>query len=68
MAFPIPFALSARDVIWTGDYPTDGAHDAILALPVREGLRAELEGIALHRQLTQHSDASMKSVRKDPMN
>lgn len=63
-----PFALSTRDVIWTGDYPIEGAHEAILALPVRKGPRAELGGIAPHRQLTQHSDASMKSVRKDPMN
>ena len=57
-----PFALSARDATWTGDYPVDGAHADILALPVREEPRAEVGGIAPHRQLSQHSDESMKSV------
>lgn len=58
-----PFALSSRDTICTGDYPAEGAHADILALPVREGPRAELGGIAPHRQLSQHPGSSMKSVR-----
>lgn len=58
-----PFALSASDAIWTGDYPATGAHGDILALPPRQGDRALVGGIAPHRQLSQHPSPDMKPVR-----
>ncbi|OJZ83017.1 hypothetical protein ASPFODRAFT_73516 [Aspergillus luchuensis CBS 106.47] len=55
-----PFALSPSGSVWTGDYPSIGAHEYILALPPRHGERALLGGIAPHRQLTQHPAPTMK--------
>lgn len=60
--FVRPFALSEKDATWTGDYPSEGAHQEILDLEERMGGRAKLAGIAPHRQMTQKSPDSMKAV------
>ena len=57
-----PFALSEKNATWTGDYPSEGAHQDILNLPPRKGGRAKLSGIAPHRQMTQKAPESMKAV------
>lgn len=57
-----PFALSEKNATWTGDYPSEGAHQDILNLPPRKGGRAKLAGIAPHRQMTQKAPESMKAV------
>jgi len=57
-----PFALNENDATWTGDYPSEGAHQEILGLPPRKGGRAKLYGIAPHRQMTQKAPESMKAV------
>ncbi|KAK2012393.1 hypothetical protein LZ32DRAFT_309269 [Colletotrichum eremochloae] len=55
-----PFALSKASATWTGDYPDEGAHDDVEALPPRKGDRAELGGVVPHRQLTQHAPERMR--------
>ncbi|KAF6834469.1 hypothetical protein CPLU01_04934 [Colletotrichum plurivorum] len=55
-----PFALSKKSATWTGDYPSEGAHDDIKALPERKGQRAELGGVVPHRQLSQHAPEHMR--------
>ncbi|KAH7372141.1 hypothetical protein BKA64DRAFT_715153 [Cadophora sp. MPI-SDFR-AT-0126] len=60
-----PFALSEKDATWTGDYPSEGAHQDILDLPSRKAGRAKLAGIAPHRQMTQKSPESMKAPLKE---
>ncbi|KAK2055754.1 hypothetical protein LY76DRAFT_618347 [Colletotrichum caudatum] len=55
-----PFALSKAHATWTGDYPDEGAHDEVEALPPRKGDRAQLGGIVPHRQLTQHAPERMR--------
>ncbi|KAL5325313.1 hypothetical protein ACEPPN_006438 [Leptodophora sp. 'Broadleaf-Isolate-01'] len=59
-----PFALSEKDATWTGDYPSEGAHQHILDLEDRKGGRAKLAGIAPHRQMTQKAPDSIK----EPLN
>jgi len=54
-----PFALSAKDARWTGDYPPSGAHEEVEALPERKGLRPQVGGIAPHRQLNQQATEDM---------
>ncbi|KAG4425313.1 hypothetical protein IFR04_001463 [Cadophora malorum] len=60
-----PFALNEKDATWTGDYPSEGAHQEILGLPPRKGGRAKLSGIAPHRQMTQKAPESMKAPLKE---
>ncbi|KAK1657422.1 hypothetical protein BDP55DRAFT_638754 [Colletotrichum godetiae] len=55
-----PFALSKSSATWTGDYPDQGSHAEIRALPERNGERAELGGIVPHRQLSQHAPEKMR--------
>lgn len=57
-----PYALRAKDSTWTSDYPSIGAHHEILSLPERHGARAELGGIAPHRQLSQRAPETMRMV------
>ncbi|OMP88066.1 hypothetical protein BK809_0002823 [Diplodia seriata] len=67
-----PFALSKAQATRTDDYPQDDdegvtreggkAHAGVLALPRRRGERAEVGGIAPHRQLSQHAGAGMGEV------
>lgn len=58
-----PFALKASDTTMVSDYPEDGHHIDIKKLPHRHGPRAELGGIAPHRQLSQHAPEHMRQVR-----
>ncbi|KAK0105069.1 hypothetical protein ONS95_004567 [Cadophora gregata] len=60
-----PFALGVKEVTWTGDYPSEGAHQQILDLPPRSGGRAKVAGIAPHRQMTQNAPESMKAPLKE---
>lgn len=61
-----PFALSKRAATSVSDYPADGAHESIQALPNRKGERASVGGIAPHRQLSQHPPAEMRKVSRHP--
>ncbi|KIW49072.1 hypothetical protein PV05_10786 [Exophiala xenobiotica] len=54
-----PFTLAAKDTLWTGDYPDDGAHKEILALPNRRGTRPVILGIAPQRQFSQNPEPGM---------
>lgn len=60
-----PFTLSTRDTLWTGDYPSYGAHKEILALPNRKGERPVILGIAPQRQFSQRPTAEMNTVSAD---
>lgn len=57
-----PFTLAAKDTLWTGDYPDDGAHKEILALPNRRGTRPVILGIAPQRQFSQNPEPGMNVV------
>ena len=57
------FALSKRGALGVSDYPSEGAHEEIKALPRRGGLRASIGGIIPHRQLSQHAGEEMIQVR-----
>lgn len=63
-----PFALSKSATTSTSDYPVEGAHEDIKALPERKGERATVGGIAPHRQLSQHPPAEMREVSLEPPN
>ncbi|KAJ9496260.1 hypothetical protein H2202_008218 [Exophiala xenobiotica] len=54
-----PFTLAAKDTLWTGDYPNDGAHKEILALPNRRDTRPVILGIAPQRQFSQNPEPGM---------
>ncbi|KAK7883604.1 hypothetical protein LTR67_011014 [Exophiala xenobiotica] len=54
-----PFTLAAKDTLWTGDYPDDGAHKEILALPNRRDTRPVILGIAPQRQFSQNPEPGM---------
>jgi hypothetical protein len=57
-----PFTLAQQDLTWTGDYPDDGAHKDIMALPVRQGPRPMIRGIAPQRQFNQRPEPGMNLV------
>ncbi|GME32686.1 uncharacterized protein LTHEOB_10122 [Neofusicoccum parvum] len=55
-----PFALSKTAAMRTDDYPATGAHEDVAALPPRTGSRAQVGGIAPHRQLSQHPPEELR--------
>lgn len=57
-----PFTLGKQHTTWTGDYPEDGCHEGIKALPSRSGKRPTCGGIGPHRQLSQNAPEHMKEV------
>jgi len=56
-----PFTLSQSDTTWIGDYPSNGAHKEILALPGRKGDRPVVMGIAPQRQFNQCPEPEMNN-------
>jgi hypothetical protein len=60
-----PFTLAQRDLTWTDDYPEDGAGKDIMALPIRQGERPRIRGIAPQRQSTQRPGPGMNKVSFD---
>ncbi|OCT53367.1 hypothetical protein CLCR_10510 [Cladophialophora carrionii] len=54
-----PFTLAQQDQTWTGDYPDDGARKEIMALPIRQGPRPIIRGIAPQRQFDQRPEPEM---------
>lgn len=56
-----PFALGKASVFDTRDYPPTGAHADVDALPPRRGARAQVGGVAPHRQLSQHPPEPLRA-------
>ena len=57
-----PFALRANETLLVADYPPEGCHSDMKKLPCRSGPRAQLGGIAPHRQLSQFAPEAMRNV------
>ncbi|KAJ9608370.1 hypothetical protein H2200_007358 [Cladophialophora chaetospira] len=55
-----PFTLAQEDLTLTDDYPYDGARKEILSLPIRQGERPLIRGIAPQRQFTQRPGPGMQ--------
>lgn len=61
-----PLGLSKQQAVSTTGYPSNGSHEAVRALPERQGSRPVAKGIVPHRQMSQNPPESMREVSPTP--